>query len=55
VVSSWLLRLGSDELLSYLTQALLAGEYDHLPEMAFYMIGDLEEAVRKADQLAMNA
>ena len=29
-----------------------AGEYDHLPEMAFYMVGPIEEVVQKAEQLA---
>ena len=33
--------------------ALLAGEYGHLQEMAFYMIGDIDEAVTKADEIAM--
>ena len=27
------------------------GEYDHLPEQAFYMIGGIEEAVEKAKSL----
>jgi len=27
------------------------GEYDHLPEQAFYMIGAIEEAVEKAKKL----
>ena len=31
---------------------ILAGEYDHLPEQAFYMVGPIEEAVAKADKLA---
>jgi F-type H+-transporting ATPase subunit beta len=30
---------------------ILAGEYDHLPEQAFYMVGTLEEAVEKAKTL----
>jgi F-type H+-transporting ATPase subunit beta len=29
-------------------KAIIAGEYDHLPEQAFYMIGAIEEAVEKA-------
>uniref|UniRef100_A0A2K5EAB4 ATP synthase subunit beta n=1 Tax=Aotus nancymaae TaxID=37293 RepID=A0A2K5EAB4_AOTNA len=33
-------------------QQILAGEYDHLPEQAFYMVGPIEEAVAKADKLA---
>lgn len=34
-------------------KSLLSGEYDHLPEMAFYMIGGIDEAVAKADKIAM--
>jgi F-type H+-transporting ATPase subunit beta len=33
-------------------KALVAGDYDHLPEQAFYMVGSMEEAVAKAEQLA---
>ncbi|HEY3876367.1 MAG TPA: F0F1 ATP synthase subunit beta [Candidatus Kapabacteria bacterium] len=33
-------------------KAVLAGEYDHLPENAFYMVGTIEEAVEKAKTLA---
>uniref|UniRef100_A0A8C3YUB6 H(+)-transporting two-sector ATPase n=1 Tax=Catagonus wagneri TaxID=51154 RepID=A0A8C3YUB6_9CETA len=33
-------------------QQILADEYDHLPEEAFYMVGPTEEAVAKADKLA---
>ena len=32
-------------------KAILAGEYDHLPEQAFYMIGGIDEAVEKAKSL----
>ncbi|MBA2657289.1 MAG: F0F1 ATP synthase subunit beta [Tatlockia sp.] len=32
-------------------QAILAGEYDDLPEQAFYMVGSIEEAVAKAKTL----
>ncbi|WP_017444075.1 F0F1 ATP synthase subunit beta [Gayadomonas joobiniege] len=32
-------------------KAILAGEYDHLPEQAFYMVGAIEEAVEKAKDL----
>lgn len=28
------------------------GEMDHLPEVAFYMVGPIEEVVKKADRLA---
>src|SRR3954464_3816440 len=31
------------------------GEYDHLPEAAFYMVGGIEEAVEKAQRLAAEA
>jgi F-type H+-transporting ATPase subunit beta len=27
------------------------GEYDHLPEQAFYMVGGIEEAVEKAKKV----
>eukprot|EP00090_Calanus_glacialis_P006588 TRINITY_DN1511_c0_g1_i4.p1 TRINITY_DN1511_c0_g1~~TRINITY_DN1511_c0_g1_i4.p1 ORF type:complete len:517 (-),score=115.30 TRINITY_DN1511_c0_g1_i4:149-1699(-) len=33
-------------------QEILAGKYDHLPEVAFYMVGNVEEVVIKADRLA---
>ncbi|MEI2385620.1 F0F1 ATP synthase subunit beta [Breoghania sp. JC706] len=36
-------------------QGLCAGEYDHLPEAAFYMVGSIEEAVEKAQKLAAEA
>ena len=32
-------------------KAIVDGEYDHLPEQAFYMIGAIEEAVEKAKTL----
>jgi len=32
-------------------KGIVAGEYDHLPEQAFYMVGGIEEAVQKAEQL----
>ncbi|GAB6052355.1 F0F1 ATP synthase subunit beta [Magnetospira thiophila] len=32
--------------------AICAGEYDHLPESAFYMVGTMEEAVGKAKKMA---
>lgn len=31
---------------------VLAGEYDALPEQAFYMVGPIEEVVQKAEKLA---
>merc|ERR1719318_1011327 len=33
-------------------QDILAGKYDHLPEVAFYMVGNVEEVFPKADRLA---
>ncbi len=30
-------------------KAIVAGEYDHLPEQAFYMVGDIEEAAARAE------
>ena len=33
-------------------KGLCNGDYDHLPEQAFYMVGTIEEAVAKAEQLA---
>jgi F-type H+-transporting ATPase subunit beta len=32
-------------------KGILAGDYDHLPEQAFYMVGAIEEAVEKAKTL----
>ncbi|MDV7143240.1 F0F1 ATP synthase subunit beta [Tropicimonas sp. TH_r6] len=36
-------------------KAVVAGEYDHLPEAAFYMVGDIDEAVAKAEKMAAEA
>lgn len=33
-------------------KAICAGEYDHLPEAAFYMVGNIEEAIQKGEKLA---
>ncbi len=33
-------------------KGLANGDYDHLPEQAFYMVGTIEEAVKKAEELA---
>ncbi|MFA9473368.1 MAG: F0F1 ATP synthase subunit beta [Filomicrobium sp.] len=33
-------------------KGLCEGEYDHLPEQAFYMVGTIEEAIDKAEKLA---
>jgi F-type H+-transporting ATPase subunit beta len=32
-------------------KGLLAGDYDHLPEQAFYMVGTIDEAIEKATKL----
>ena len=32
-------------------KGLLAGDYDHIPEQAFYMVGSIEEAVEKAEKM----
>jgi F-type H+-transporting ATPase subunit beta len=44
-----LVRLG-DTITGF--SALLSGEYDHMPEQAFYMVGDIVEATGKAEKLA---
>jgi F-type H+-transporting ATPase subunit beta len=36
-------------------KGLCNGDYDHLPEPAFYMVGTIEEAVAKAQRLAAEA
>ena len=36
-------------------KGVVAGEYDHLPEAAFYMVGTIEDAVKKAQKLAAAA
>ncbi|WP_427789589.1 F0F1 ATP synthase subunit beta [Brevundimonas diminuta] len=36
-------------------KAICDGEYDHLPEAAFYMVGAIEEAVEKAAKMAAEA
>ena len=35
--------------------AICKGEYDHLPEAAFYMVGGIEEAVEKGEKLAKDS
>jgi len=32
-------------------KAIIAGEYDHMPEQAFYMVGGIDEAIEKAAKL----
>jgi len=36
-------------------KAVVAGEYDHLPEAAFYMVGGIDEVIAKAEKLAASA
>ncbi len=36
-------------------KGLVEGEYDHLPEAAFYMVGSIEMAIEKAQKLAAEA
>ena len=33
-------------------KGILSGEYDHLPEQAFYMVGSIEQAVEKAEKMS---
>jgi F-type H+-transporting ATPase subunit beta len=36
-------------------KGIVAGDYDDLPETAFYMVGTIEEAVAKAKKMAAEA
>ncbi|ATI42714.1 F0F1 ATP synthase subunit beta [Pacificitalea manganoxidans] len=36
-------------------KAVVAGEYDHLPESAFYMVGGIDEVIAKAERMASEA
>jgi F-type H+-transporting ATPase subunit beta len=36
-------------------KGLIAGDYDHLPEQAFYMVGSIEDAIAKAQKMAADA
>ena len=36
-------------------KGLVEGEYDHLPEAAFYMVGGIDQAIEKAQKLAAEA
>ena len=36
-------------------KAIVEGEYDHLPESAFYMTGTIEQVVEKAKKMAAEA
>ena len=35
--------------------SICKGEYDHLPEAAFYMVGSIEEVIDKAEKLEKDA
>jgi F-type H+-transporting ATPase subunit beta len=32
-------------------KGLVGGEYDHVPEQAFYMVGSIDEALEKAKKM----
>ena len=36
-------------------KAVVAGEYDHLPEGAFYMVGGIKDVIAKAERMAADA
>ena len=36
-------------------KGLIEGEFDHLPEQAFYMVGGIEEAKKKAEKMLADA
>src|SRR4051812_50128437 len=36
-------------------KGLVEGKYDHLPEAAFYMVGNIDEAIEKGKKLAAGA
>jgi len=36
-------------------KGVVNGDYDHLPEAAFYMVGGIDEAVAKAEKMAKEA
>ncbi len=36
-------------------KAVVDGEYDHLPESAFYMVGGIDEAIAKGQKMADEA
>jgi F-type H+/Na+-transporting ATPase subunit beta len=36
-------------------KAVVAGDYDHLPEGAFYMVGDIDDVIAKAEKMAAAA
>jgi F-type H+-transporting ATPase subunit beta len=36
-------------------QGIVNGDYDHLPEQAFYMLGSIEEAIEKGESMKAEA
>jgi F-type H+-transporting ATPase subunit beta len=32
-------------------KGIVDGDYDHLPEQAFYMVGTIDEAMKKAEEM----
>ena len=36
-------------------KGIVDGEYDHLPEAAFYMVGNIQEALEKAEKITSEA
>ncbi len=36
-------------------KGIVSGDYDHLPESAFYMVGTIEDAIEKAKKMAAEA
>ncbi len=36
-------------------KGLIAGEYDHLPEQAFYMVGNIDQVIKKAEKMMEDA
>jgi len=47
-------RVPLDETISSF-KAVVAGEYDHLPEGAFLMVGGIDEVIAKAERMAADA
>ena len=36
-------------------KGIVAGDYDHIPEMAFYMVGTIDEVLAKAQSLTLDS
>jgi len=36
-------------------KGIVDGDYDHLPEQAFYMVGSIEEVIAKAEKMTEKA